>query len=153
MNPFKSWLLKNIIDRLLAIFGLIIMFPVCVVIAAILKLQKQNVFFLQERVGYRLKSFQMYKFTTMIDGSENQGTLTTGKDQRVTFIGRILRRFKLNEIPQLINILKGEMSFVGPRPLALPEVETHYPESVRERIYSVKPGLTGCGSLEFSTRK
>lgn len=86
----------------------------------------------------------------MIVGSEKQGTLTIEQDRRITLTGRFLRKFKLNEIPQFINVLKGEMSFVGPRPLALSEVEAHYPQKIREKIYSVKPGITGCGSLEFS---
>ena len=107
-------------------------------------------FFLQDRIGLDQKTFNILKFTTMIKGSEKHGTITIANDSRITLLGRVLRRFKLNEIPQLINVLKGEMSFVGPRPLPKSEVEQHYSSEDRCKIYSVKPGITGYGSLEFS---
>ena len=149
-NILRSQRLKNAIDRLGAFFGLIVTSPIFLIVAIILKIQKEDVFFLQDRVGLNQKEFKMFKFTTMRKGSEKQGTITTGNDSRVTLLGRILRRFKLNEVPQLINILKGEMSFIGPRPLPKTEVEKYYSPEERRKIYSVKPGITGCGSIEFS---
>ena len=116
----------------------------------LLKVQGQDVFFQQPRVGKNLQPFNILKFTTMHKGSEKFGSLTLGNDSRVTLTGRILRKLKLNELPQLINVLKGEMSFVGPRPLTKNEVEKHYSKCIRSKIYSVKPGITGCGSLEFN---
>jgi lipopolysaccharide/colanic/teichoic acid biosynthesis glycosyltransferase len=149
-NILRSQRLKDAIDRLGAFVGLIITSPIFLIVAIILKIQKENVFFIHDRVGLNQKEFKMFKFTTMKKGSEKRGTITTANDSRVTLLGRILRRFKLNEIPQLINILKGEMSFVGPRPLPKTEVEKYYSPEVRSKIYSVKPGITGCGSIEFS---
>jgi len=150
LNPLYSRRLKGVIDRLGAIAGLIFTSPIFLIVAIILKAQKEDVFFLHDRVGLNQKTFRMFKFTTMVKGSEKQGTITSANDSRVTLLGRILRRFKLNEVPQLINILKGEMSFVGPRPLAITEVEKYYSPDDRCKIYSVKPGITGCGSIEFS---
>jgi len=142
--------MKEAVDRLGAIIGLIVTSPIFLVVIIILKIQREDVFFLQERVGLNQKSFRMYKFTTMVKGSERQGTISTSSDRRITFLGKFLRKTNLNEVPQLINVLKGEMSFVGPRPLPKSEVERHYSNRDRTKIYSVKPGITGLGSLEFS---
>lgn len=142
--------LKDIGDRTLAIVGLIATAPVFASIALALKIRKEKVFFLQDRVGLNQKPFKIFKFTTMVEGSEKSGSITTASDSRVTSLGRFLRQSKINEIPQLINIIKGEMSFVGPRPLTLSEVEEYYSAEDRRKIYSVKPGITGCGSIEFS---
>jgi len=150
LNLLRRQRLKGAIDRLGALVGLIVTSPIFLFVAIILKMQKEDVFFLHDRVGLNQKPFKMFKFTTMRKGSEKQGTITTANDSRVTLLGRILRRFKLNEVPQLINILKGEMSFVGPRPLPKTEVEKYYSPDERRKIYSVKPGITGCGSIEFS---
>ena len=149
-NILRSRRLKNTIDRLGALVGLIVTSPIFLIVAIILKVQKEDVFFLHDRVGLNQQTFKMFKFTTMVKGSEKRGTITTANDSRVTLLGRVLRRFKLNEVPQLINILKGEMSFVGPRPLPKTEVEKYYSTDKRRKIYSVKPGITGCGSIEFS---
>jgi len=145
--------LKNIADRILAIMGLVVAAPVFLIVAITLIIQRADVFFVQERVGLNQQIFRMIKFTTMIKGSEKHGTITIANDLRITFVGKFLRRFKLNEIPQLINILKGEMSFVGPRPLPRSEVETYYSSDDGAKIYSVKPGITGCGSMEFSNEE
>ena len=149
-DPLRSQRLKSIIDRFLAVIGLLVTLPIFLAVAIILKIQRESVFFTQERVGLNLKIFKIFKFTTMVKGSEKYGTITTANDLRVTLLGKVLRRFKLNEIPQLINVLKGEMSFVGPRPLTPEEIEACYPPAVRGKIYSVKPGITGYGSLVFS---
>ena len=150
LNLLSSQKLKSAIDRSGAFVGLIVLSPLILVVAIILKIQKEDVFFLQDRVGLNQKTFKMFKFTTMKKGSEKQGTITTVNDSRVTLFGRVLRRYKINEVPQLINILNGEMSFIGPRPLPKTEVEKYYSPDERCKIYSVKPGLTGCGSIEFS---
>lgn len=142
--------IKDIIDRLGAIVGLIITSPIFLIVAIILKIKKEDVFFLHYRVGLNQITFRMYKFTTMVKGSEKQGSITTANDSRITLFGKVLRQFKLNEIPQLINVLKGEMSFVGPRPLPRSETDVYYSSEDRAKIYSVKPGITGCGSIEFS---
>ncbi len=146
-------LLKNIFDRCGAVVGLALTVPIFLVVSIALKIRREDVFFLHERVGLHQKTFRMFKFTTMVRGSEKHGSITTSNDSRITVLGRILRRFKLNEMPQLINVLKGEMSFVGPRPLPRSEVEEYYSPKDRARIYSVKPGITGCGSIEFSNEE
>jgi lipopolysaccharide/colanic/teichoic acid biosynthesis glycosyltransferase len=152
-NPLHSRKLKGIIDRCLALVGLVVTFPFFLTVAVILRARGEDVFFIHDRVGLNLETFRMYKFTTMEKGSEKHGTITTSNDLRVTTLGRFLRLSKLNEVPQLVNVLRGEMSFVGPRPLAGAEVEQYYPHEVAHKIYSVKPGITGCGSMEFSNEE
>lgn len=149
LNPLPGQRLKFVIDRFMAFVGLIVTSPIFLIVAIILKAKGEDVFFIQERVGQFEQPFKMFKFTTMPKGSEKKGLITTANDLRVIPFGRFLRRSKLNEIPQLINILKGDMSFVGPRPLVKAHAEI-YPPNKREKIYSVKPGLTGYGSIEFS---
>lgn len=109
-----------------------------------------EVWYLQERVGQHGKRFKVYKFATMRRDSEVTGTrdITLRGDPRVLPVGRFLRKGKINELPQLINILKGEMSFVGWRPL-MPAGFAYYPEHVQRRIVRMKPGLTGIGSIVF----
>ena len=108
------------------------------------------VWYFQKRVGKKNKTFQIWKFATMLKDSVNMkgGLITTKNDPRVTNMGRFLRKSKINELPQLINILKGDMSFVGPRPV-MPESFEVYPKSIQKFIYDVTPGLTGMGSLIF----
>jgi lipopolysaccharide/colanic/teichoic acid biosynthesis glycosyltransferase len=149
LNLLRSQRLKGAIDRLGALVGLIVTSPIFLIVAIILKIQKEDVFFLHDRVGLNQKAFKMFKFTTMVDGSEKQVSITTANDSRVTLLGKVLRQFKLNEVPQLINILKGEMSFVGPRPSTKVEIEKYYSPDERRKIHFVKPGITGCGSIEF----
>jgi len=150
LNPLYSQRLKGVIDVFFAIVGLIVTLPLFLIIAIILKIQKEDVFFFQDRVGQNQRKFKIIKFTTMKKDSEKQGLITTVNDPRITPLGRFLRKSKINEIPQLFNILKGEMSFVGPRPLPIATVEGYYSLEEKQKIYSVKPGLTGYGSLEFS---
>lgn len=153
LNPLHSKKLKGAIDRFLALVGLVFICPFFFIVAVVLKARGEDVFFIHDRVGLGLKTFRMYKFTTMEKGSEKHGTITTSNDLRITTLGKFLRLSKLNEMPQLINVLKGDMSFVGPRPLAVNEVEKYYPPDVARGIYSVKPGITGCGSMEFSNEE
>ena len=141
---------KRVIDIIIAATMLILALPLCLVLVVILKLTgDREVFYTQPRVGYRNQPFRIIKFCSMQKGSEQFGSVTVRGDPRVLPIGRVLRATKLNELPQLINVLLGEMSIVGPRPL-VDEGFRMYPKDVQERIYaSTKPGLTGIGSVVF----
>jgi lipopolysaccharide/colanic/teichoic acid biosynthesis glycosyltransferase len=141
--------MKRIFDFILALIGLIIISPAFLVIAIVNKISAKEVFFIQDRIGAGFKPFRMYKFATMVKNAHIVGgTVTYNGDPRVTRLGAILRNTKLNELPQLINVLKGDMSFVGPRPLPLKEIAI-YDDSIARRIYSIRPGVTGLGSLYF----
>ena len=142
---------KRIFDVLLSLFAIILAFPILLIIATILKFSNEGeVFYLQERVGFKNKSFNIYKFVTMIKNSPNMGTgdVTLRNDPRVTKIGKFLRKSKLNELPQLFNILIGDISIVGPRPLMRVGFE-RYSNFYQKNVYNVKPGLTGVGSIVF----
>jgi len=111
---------------------------------------KSDIFYLQKRIGYKNQVFGIIKFSTMLKDSENLpgGTITLRNDTRVTRIGRILRITKLNELPQLINVFIGNMSFVGPRPLVKKGFDL-YTEEVQSFVYQSKPGITGIASIVF----
>jgi len=138
---------KRLIDVLLSLIGIIIFMPVMIIISLFIKLDSRGpVFYLSDRVGKNMKKFKMYKFRTMIDTPLNVGdSVCPQYDPRVTSFGRLLRRTKLNELPQFLNILKGEMTFVGPRP-ETPDLAELYPEKSK-RIFSVKPGLVGPSTI------
>ncbi len=145
----KTNSLKRIFDILLAGAALIILCPVMLVISlVILAGSRGGIFYGQTRMGLHFREFRLYKFRTMRPGSDQKGLITVGgKDNRITAEGYFLRKFKLDELPQLFNILRGDMSIVGPRP----EVNK-YVELYRERyrhILSVRPGLTDYASLEY----
>ncbi|NCT75352.1 MAG: sugar transferase [Chitinophagaceae bacterium] len=143
--------MKRFFDILFSLIALVILSPVLVPIIILLKLTGEHeVFYLQKRIGYKNREFYIWKFATMLKNSPNMGSgdVTTRNDPRVTAVGRFLRISKINELPQLINILKGDMSFVGPRPLVRAGFERYSPE-LQERVYQVKPGLTGIGSIVF----
>jgi lipopolysaccharide/colanic/teichoic acid biosynthesis glycosyltransferase len=108
------------------------------------------VFYYQKRIGYKNRPFDIIKFATMLKDSPNMGSglLTLRGDPRVTPMGKFLRPTKLNEIPQILNVLKGDMSFVGPRPL-VDKTFAPYSDAVKASIYNVKPGITGIGSIVF----
>lgn len=143
--------LKRFIDLLIATAALILLSPIWIVVIVILMLTGEHeVFYLQKRIGYKNKSFRIWKFATMCKNSSSIGSkeITLRNDPRVTKFGRILRKTKINELPQIINVLKGEMSIVGPRPLM--EVSFNlYSDEVKKLIYNSKPGITGIGSLIF----
>lgn len=143
--------LKRFIDLLIATAALILLSPIWIVVIVILMLTGEHeVFYLQKRIGYKNKSFRIWKFATMCKNSSSIGSkeITLRNDPRVTKFGRILRMTKINELPQIINVLKGEMSIVGPRPLM--EVSFNlYSDEVKKLIYNSKPGITGIGSLIF----
>ncbi len=136
-------MLKRAIDIVLAVVGLAFVLPILPIMALLLKYDSKGpVFYLCDRVGLNGELFKMYKFRTMHDEPGPEGpSVCPADDHRVTSVGRFLRRTKLNELPQLFNILKGDMSFVGPRPEA-PDLAAHYPQHARA-IFTVKPGLVG----------
>jgi len=144
-------LIKRLTDILIAGIALIILSPLLIPSIIILLLTGEHeVFYFQKRIGYKNRLFNIWKFATMMKNSPNMGTgeITLRNDPRVTKFGKILRMTKINELPQIINVFKGDMSIVGPRPLM--EVSfKQYPEEVQQRIYNCKPGMTGIGSLIF----
>jgi lipopolysaccharide/colanic/teichoic acid biosynthesis glycosyltransferase len=121
-----------------------------VVIAGLLLTGEHEVFYFQKRIGFKNRPFFIWKFATMLKNSPNMagGLHTTRKDPRLLPLGGFLRKTKINELPQLINILKGDMSIIGPRPL-VDKTFTPYPEHVKATIYNIRPGLTGIGSIIF----
>jgi lipopolysaccharide/colanic/teichoic acid biosynthesis glycosyltransferase len=139
---------KRIFDLLFVIPGLLLLSPFFLLIAILIKLDSRgSVFFTQTRIGQYGKPFKIIKFRTM--RAANQGLkLTIGKDDRITRIGHWLRYYKLDELPQLINVLRGDMSLVGPRP-EVPEYVALYPDEIRERVLSVPVGMTDFASIEF----
>ena len=141
---------KRVIDIIIAATMLILSLPLCLILVVILKLTgEREVFYTQPRVGYRNQPFRIIKFCSMQKGSEQFGSVTVKGDPRVLPIGRVLRATKLNELPQLINVLLGEMSIVGPRPL-VDEGFRMYPKDVQAKIFvETRPGVTGIGSVIF----
>ncbi|HAO46644.1 MAG TPA: sugar transferase [Ferruginibacter sp.] len=144
-------ILKRIIDILLASIALIILSPILIPsIMILLVTGEREVFYFQKRIGYKNKPFDIWKFATMLKNSPNIGTgeITLRNDPRVTKFGKILRMTKVNELPQIINVFKGDMSLVGPRPLMEVSFKL-YSEEVQKVIYNCRPGMTGIGSLIF----
>ena len=141
--------MKRIFDFTLSLIAIIILLPLFILIALLIVLtSKGGPFYLQTRIGKEGKPFKIIKFRTMYKDSDKKGLLTVGKnDPRVTHIGHFLRKTKLDELPQLFNILFGHMSFVGPRP-ELPKYVNLYNERQRQ-VLSVRPGLTDYASLEY----
>ena len=142
---------KRIIDILIALIALLLLSPILIPTIIILFFSgEREVFYFQKRIGQRGKAFFIWKFATMVKDSPNIGTgeITLRNDPRVTKFGTILRKTKINELPQIFNVLKGEMSIVGPRPLM--EVSYNiYSKEQQAEIYKSKPGITGVGSLIF----
>ncbi len=142
---------KRFFDVLISGVAIVILTPLLSPVMLALRLTGEGeVFYRQKRIGYRNSDFGIWKFATMLKDSPNLGTgsLTVRGDPRVTPVGRSLRATKVNELPQLINVLTGDMSFVGPRPQVQVDYDG-YPQHVRERIYDVRPGVTGIGSIVF----
>jgi lipopolysaccharide/colanic/teichoic acid biosynthesis glycosyltransferase len=141
--------MKRIFDIIGAIFGLVLFFPLLLIVALLVKLDSPGpVFFRQERMGRGFRPFQIFKFRTMIDNPRLTGALITfAQDPRITRMGRVLRATKIDELPQLINVLKGEMSLVGPRPEVRQFVELFRRDY--EEILRVRPGVTDLASLKY----
>ncbi len=139
---------KRIFDLVFVLIGIVLLSPVFLLIAILIKLDSRGtVFFRQTRIGQHGKAFQILKFRTMRPDSGGL-KLTVGRDARITRVGHFLRQYKLDELPQLFNVLRGEMSLVGPRP-EVPEYVALYPDGIRERVLSVPVGITDFASIEF----
>jgi lipopolysaccharide/colanic/teichoic acid biosynthesis glycosyltransferase len=139
------------LDISVSFLALIILLPLFVPTIIILKFSAEGeVFYFQERYGIYNSQFKIWKFATMLKNSMNMGSgsITLKNDQRVTKIGSFLRKTKINELPQIFNIIKGDISLVGPRPL-VHKTFSAYNKDLQSKIYNVKPGLTGIGSIVF----
>ena len=142
---------KRSIDITVALLILLITFPLICVLIFLLKFTGDGeVFYLQERIGYKNRKFRIWKFATLSRNAETIGTkeFTVKNDPRLIPMGKFLRKSKLNELPQIFNILNGDMTLVGPRPLILTAFN-RYSKEVQKKIYNVKPGITGIGSVIF----
>jgi lipopolysaccharide/colanic/teichoic acid biosynthesis glycosyltransferase len=138
---------KRLIDIVLALFGIVLTSPVMLLTAIWIKLDSRGpVFFLQERVGEGGRIFNVFKFRTMVEGSEKTGTDLVKGDPRITKAGLFLRRWCVDELPQLFNVLRGEMSCIGPRPTLKYQVD-QYTDFERRRL-EVKPGMTGLATVK-----
>jgi lipopolysaccharide/colanic/teichoic acid biosynthesis glycosyltransferase len=143
--------LKRFFDIIFSILALVILLPLFIpVIILLLFTGEHEVFFHQDRVGYKNRIFRIIKFATMLKNSPNMGhgDVTMRGDPRITPVGKWLRQSKINELPQIFNILTGNMSFVGPRPLMKVGFD-RYSDEMKSKVYNVKPGLTGIGSIVF----
>jgi lipopolysaccharide/colanic/teichoic acid biosynthesis glycosyltransferase len=144
-------IIKRFIDILLSSIALVCLSPLLLPICLILAVTGEHeVFYFQKRVGLKNQPFYIWKFATMVKDSANMklGLLTIRNDPRVTKVGKFLRMTKINELPQIMNIVKGDMSIVGPRPL-VDKTFNPYPDHVKSVIYNIRPGLTGIGSIVF----
>ena len=140
---------KRVFDLIFTVPGLIILLPFFIIIAVWLKIDSPGpVFYRQERVGQNGKLFRIYKFRTMVVDADKIGlAITVGDDPRITRIGRILRRYKLDELPQLLNVVKGEMSLVGPRPEVSKYVNMYNEEQLK--VLEIMPGITDPASIKY----
>ncbi len=140
---------KRIFDFTVALLLTVLFLPLFILIALLIKCDSQGpVLFIQQRVGKNNKDFGIFKFRTMFTGAEQKGQLTVGKDNRITRTGRVLRKYKLDELPQLFNVIKGDMSLVGPRPEVRKYVELYNDE--QKKVLNVKPGITDTASIQFA---
>lgn len=142
---------KRLFDLFFSTIAFIFLFPILLPIIVLLKFTSEGeIFYLQDRIGHKNKPFKIFKFATMLKNSSKMqgGYITVKNDPRLTFLGGFLRKSKINELPQLLNIIFGSMSVVGPRPVMKVSFES-YPKNIQNSIYNVKPGLTGIGSIVF----
>ena len=140
---------KRIFDIVISFAGLLILFPFILIIALLIKIDSKGpVFFKQVRVTKDAREFKIFKYRTMRVGSDKYSQITVGKDNRITKVGAFLRKYKLDEIPQLINVLIGDMSLVGPRP-EVPKYVALYTDEQKE-ILKVRAGIKDYASIEFS---
>ncbi|HBH45812.1 MAG TPA: hypothetical protein DDX47_00380 [Candidatus Jacksonbacteria bacterium] len=143
---------KRFFDLFFAFCALALAWPILILIAAAIKLTSPGtIFFIQTRLGQFGQPFKIYKFRTMTPQMVTKDTLTLADDKRLTKIGRWLRRYKLDELPQFVNVLQGHMSVVGPRP----DVPQYYDlgNPLHQKVLSVKPGVTCFGGIEYSLSK
>ncbi|WP_445495595.1 sugar transferase [Photorhabdus sp. SF281] len=142
-------IIKIVFDFIASSIGLIILSPILIAIAIWIKIDSEGpIFFRQKRVGQYNKDFYIHKFRSMTTGSEQKGQLTVGHDRRITNSGKFIRKYKLDELAQLIDVVQGKMSLVGPRP-EVPQFMDKYPDDVRNKILSIKPGITDLASIEM----
>lgn len=143
-------MLKRIFDIFFSFLGLVILFPFLVIISIMIATDScGGIFYKQSRVGKNNVDFYLFKFRTMRTGSDKKGLLTVGgKDSRITSIGYFIRKYKIDELPQLLNVFLGEMSLVGPRPEVRKYVNLYNEQ--QKQVLSVKPGITDYASIEFS---
>lgn len=141
---------KRLFDWVLSTLGLLVLGPMLLLLALLIKLDSRGpVFFRQERVGRHGQSFRIHKFRTMRHDPSGQGPLITiGADSRITRVGHVLRQSKLDELPQLLDVWLGDMSLVGPRP-EVPRYVALYPADLRDKVLSVRPGITDIASIEY----
>lgn len=141
---------KRLFDIIASVTGLLVLWPVFLVIAVLIRLEDGGpVFYRQERIGYKGRTFKIWKFRTMVVDADKLGKpLTVGRDPRITRVGYWLRKFKLDELPQLLNVLLGEMSLVGPRPEVPQYVALYTPE--QRRVLDLVPGITDPASIKFA---
>ena len=144
-------MIKRFIDLFISTFSLIILSPLLLLVSIILKFSGEGeIFYLQERLGFQNKKFYIIKFATMLKNSPNigSGSLTLRDDPRVLPFGKFLRKSKINELPQIFNVLIGNMSIVGPRPQMQVDFDK-FPSDKKKDIYKSQPGITGIGSIIF----
>lgn len=144
-------IVKRLLDILVGFISLLILIPFVLPIIFILKITAEGeIFYFQERIGFNNKKFYIIKFATMLKNSMNMGSgsITLRNDFRVTKFGKFLRKTKLNELPQILNLIKGDISLVGPRPLVKKTFDA-YDNDTKSVIYDVMPGITGLGSIVF----
>lgn len=142
---------KRSFDFLVAFIILLLLAIILIPLAILLRLSAEGkIFYFQKRIGLNQKPFHIFKFATMLENSMNMGlgATTVRNDSRITSIGKYLRISKINELPQILNVLRGEMSLVGARPLPLKSFQK-YTSEVQDKIYKTRPGITGIGSLIF----
>ena len=142
--------MKRLFDFIASFYGLILLSPIFVLAALWIKIDSRGpVFFRQERVGFQGSLFRIHKFRTMVLDAEKKGKqITVGADSRITTVGSFLRKYKLDELPQLIDVFVGDMSLVGPRP-EVPRYIDCYSDDEKHDVLSVKPGITDNASIEF----
>ncbi len=139
----------RLFDFTISVVGILMLSPIFIITAILIKLKSPGpIFFVQNRVGRNSSIFRLYKFRSMVNNADKIGTsVTTGNDFRITRVGKVLRRTKLDELPQLWNVLKGDMSFVGPRP-DVPEIVNNYTSEMK-RILNIRPGITSNATLHL----
>lgn len=147
--------MERAFDIIFCFIALLLLTPLLIIVIVILRFTGEGeIFFSQERIGVQQKKFKLLKFVTMLKDSPNMasGTVTMKNDFRVLPFGRVLRKTKINELPQLFNVLMGDMSLVGPRPMT-PQTFSAYNTATQEIIQNVKPGLSGIGSIIFRSEE
>lgn len=148
MKKFNQ-IIKRVCDFVLSLMGIIVLSPIFIIVSIAIKLDsKGKILFLQKRVGRYGKEFNIYKFRTMVSDAERLGKqITVGNDNRITKVGSFLRKYKIDELPQLFNVLKGDMSLVGPRPEVPKYVKLYSDE--QKKVLNVRPGITDMASLRY----